>query len=39
MQEALKNIEEAVQLHLECIRNDVEEIPGEESYGVAVEAG
>ena len=32
-------LEEAVQLHLECMKEDGEEILREESYGVAVETG
>ena len=38
-EEALKNIKGAIELHLECMKEDGEEIPGEESYKVAVEAG
>jgi predicted RNase H-like HicB family nuclease len=37
-EEALKNIKEAIELHLECMREDGEEIPSEESYKVAVRA-
>ncbi len=36
--EALKNIKEAIELHLECMKEDGEEIPKEESYKVAVKA-
>ena len=35
-EEALANIEEAVQLHLECLKEDGESIPREESYRLAV---
>ena len=38
-EEALKNVREAIELHLECMKEDGEEIPKEESYKVAVEAG
>jgi len=37
-EEALKNIKEAIELHLECMQEDGEEIPSEESYKVAVRA-
>ena len=37
-EEALENIREAVELHLECMREDGEEIPSEESHKVAVRA-
>jgi predicted RNase H-like HicB family nuclease len=37
--EALKNIKKAIDLHIECMKEDGEEIPGEESYKVAVRAG
>jgi len=37
-EDALKNIKEAIELHLECIKEDGEEIPKEESYKVVVEA-
>ena len=37
--EALKNIKEAIDLHIECLRDDGEEIPREASYKVAVKAG
>jgi predicted RNase H-like HicB family nuclease len=37
-EEALANIKEAIELHLECMREDVEKIPQEESYKVAVHA-
>jgi len=36
-EEALKNIREAIELHLECMKEDGEEIPREESYKVAIE--
>jgi antitoxin HicB len=36
--EALANIKEAMQLHLECLREDGETIPTEESYRLAVVA-
>ena len=36
--EALKNIKEAIELHLECMKVDGEEIPKEESYKVVIEA-
>jgi len=38
-EEALKNIREAIELHLECMKEDGEEIPREESYKVAIETG
>ena len=34
--EALANIKEAIELHLECLEEDGEGIPKEESYRVAV---
>ena len=34
--EALANIKEAIELHLECLEEDGEDIPKEESYRVAV---
>ncbi len=34
--EALTNIKEAIELHLECLEEDGEEIPREESCKVAV---
>jgi antitoxin HicB len=37
-EEALKNIREAIELHLECMKEDGEEIPKEESYKVAVKS-
>ncbi|MDY7018956.1 MAG: type II toxin-antitoxin system HicB family antitoxin [Chloroflexota bacterium] len=37
-EEALQNIKEAIELHLECMRKDGEKIPSEESYKVAVQA-
>jgi len=37
-EEALKNIKEAIELHLECMQEDGEEIPQEESYKIAVQA-
>ena len=36
--EALANIKEAIELHLECLREDGEPIPTEESYRLAVVA-
>lgn len=36
--EALRNIREAIALHLEAMREDGEEIPREESYKVTVSA-
>ncbi|HJX69689.1 MAG TPA: type II toxin-antitoxin system HicB family antitoxin [Dehalococcoidia bacterium] len=36
-EEALKNIKEAIELYLECMKEDGEEIPGEESYKVTIE--
>ncbi len=35
-EEALANIKEAIRLHLECLEEDGESIPKEESYRVAV---
>jgi len=35
-EEALNNIKEAIELHLECLEEDGEEIPKEESCKVAV---
>ena len=35
-EEALANIKEAIQLHLECLKEDGESIPLEESYRLAV---
>jgi predicted RNase H-like HicB family nuclease len=35
----LKNVKEAIDLHIECLREDGEEILHEESYKVAVESG
>jgi len=37
-EEALTNIREAVQLHLECLKEDGEPIPTEESYRLAIAA-
>jgi predicted RNase H-like HicB family nuclease len=37
--EAIRNIKEAIDLHIECMREDGEEIPREESYKVAIKAG
>jgi predicted RNase H-like HicB family nuclease len=37
-QEALKNIKEAIELHVESMREDGEGVPREESYRVAVTA-
>ena len=37
-EEALKNIKEAIELHVECMREDGEEVQSEESYRVAVRA-
>jgi predicted RNase H-like HicB family nuclease len=34
--EALNNIKEAIDLHIECMKEDGEEIPSEESYKVAI---
>jgi len=34
---ALKNIKEAIELHLECMKEDEEEIPVEESSKVVIE--
>ena len=34
-EEALANIKEAIQLHIECLESDGEQIPEEESYRVA----
>ena len=36
-EEALANIKEAIELHIECMREDGEKIPSEESTKVAVE--
>jgi predicted RNase H-like HicB family nuclease len=36
--DALANIKEAMQLHLDCLREDGEPIPTEESYALAVVA-
>jgi len=36
--DALASIKEAIELHLECLEEDGEEIPTEESYKVAVTA-
>jgi len=36
--ESLKNIKEAIDLHIECLNEDGIEIPNEESYKVAVKA-
>jgi len=36
--EALRNIKEAIDLHIECMKEDGEEIPREESYKVAIKA-
>lgn len=36
--EALQNIKEAIELHLEAMREDGEEIPREESYKVSISA-
>ncbi len=36
--EALANIKEAMQLHLECLKEDGELIPTEESYRLAIVA-
>jgi len=38
-EEALANIKEAIELHLECLEEDGEEIPKEESCKVVVVAG
>ena len=35
-EEALVNIKEAIELHLECLEEDGEVIPKEESYRIAV---
>ena len=35
-EEALANIKEAMQFHLECLKEDGEPIPTEESYRLAV---
>jgi predicted RNase H-like HicB family nuclease len=35
---ALKNIKEAIELHVETLREDGEEIPREESYKITVNA-
>ncbi len=35
-EEALANIKEAIELHLECLKEDGEGIPKEESYRIAV---
>jgi len=37
-EEALANIKEAIELHLECLEEDGEVIPKEESYRIAVAA-
>jgi len=37
-EEALKNVKEAIELHLETLREDGQELPREESYRVAVHA-
>ena len=37
-EEALKNIKEAIELHVESMREDGEEVQSEESYRVAVKA-
>jgi predicted RNase H-like HicB family nuclease len=37
-EEALSNIKEAIELHLECLKEDGEEIPKEECYKVAIAA-
>jgi predicted RNase H-like HicB family nuclease len=37
--EVLNNIKEAIDLHIECMEEDGEEIPSEESYKVAIKAG
>jgi predicted RNase H-like HicB family nuclease len=37
--EALTNIKEAIELHLECLQEDGEEIPREESCKIAVASG
>ena len=37
-EEALRNIKEAIELHIECMREDGEEIPVEESAKVVVAA-
>ncbi len=36
-EEALRNIKGAIELHLECMREDGEEIPSEESCKIAIE--
>ena len=36
--EALKNIKEAIDLHIECLKEDGIKIPSEESYKVAIKA-
>jgi len=38
-EEALNNIKEAIELHLECLEEDGEEIPKEESCKVTVAPG
>lgn len=35
-EQALQNIKEAIELHLECMQEDGEEIPIEDSYKLAV---
>jgi len=37
-EEALSNIKEAIELHLECLKEDGEEIPKEECYKIAIAA-
>lgn len=36
-QEALRNVKEAIELHLESLREDGEAIPKEDSYRIAVQ--
>jgi predicted RNase H-like HicB family nuclease len=36
-EKSLKNVREAIELHLECLSEDGEEIPVEDSYWVAIE--
>ena len=38
-EQALENVKEAIELHLECMREDGEEIPREESYKITVRTG
>ncbi len=38
-EEALNNIKEAIQLHVECLQEDGQEVPHEESCKIVVTAG